>query len=110
MSDLTGKTITIPADLGGHWTPTTLRGVADKAGPAAAVLHRIADEVERQQPAEPPKGSHITARLYALGSLVELVRTGTEAVPGHRGDEWVVVADGERYCWDDLIERRPVGR
>ena len=48
------NTITIPADLGGGWTPSNLRNAAKPGGlnrhGVGRLLERLADEIERQAP------------------------------------------------------------
>lgn len=88
MSD--PNTITIPADLGGGWTPQNLREIAKAIGTgnydenlslgASSMLCRLADEIERQAPR--PEG------WYSVKDY------GGERVLWWNGTGWSYYADG----------------
>lgn len=117
MSDLSDKTITIPADLstlsgtGGAISPAQLRRNAnyndENAGcelPSSRFQRNLADEIERQHPPrmdEPDYGHHVLSGEY------ELVRTADPSCG--RPVEWVDIGTGCRLAWDDIENPRPVG-
>lgn len=124
MSDLTGKTITIPADLstlsrtGGAISPAQLRRNADYndelAGcelPSSRFQRNLADEIERQHP----------PRMDEPVEFGAMVEAGTH-VEGDSPRErrplvcWNVVGvypwtddRGHVYRWSELVDPRPVG-
>ena len=121
MSDLTGKTITIPADLGGLApTPSRLRNLADLSERhdlsdfgQESVARVLAYLVRRIEEHHPPR----TAEPDEFGAMVE---AGTQ-VPGEEPRErrrmlrckaagayrWTDDR-GRVYRWSELIDPRPV--
>jgi hypothetical protein len=90
------NTITIPADLGGGWTPQQLRKVAEaiQSAPSTVrvldvlgtphLLNRLADEIERQAPR--PVGWY---RFRVHSDLAWSLRWWD-------GEVWLVEPDGQR--------------
>ena len=109
MSDLTGKTITIPATLdGNNWSPSELRNYGDGLPPGGMRLLRwLADETERQHPPRMDEPDE-------FGAMVEAGYEGADA-----RSRWVATSLGERgrywrseyglvQYWHNLIDPRPV--
>ena len=112
MSDLTGKTITIPATLdGNNWSPSELRNYGDGLPPGGMRLLRwLADETERQHPPrmdEPDEfGAMVEAGTQVKGDsprerrrLVKHTTCGAFLWSDDRG---------RTYAWSELIDPRPV--
>jgi hypothetical protein len=121
MSDLTGKTITIPAQLNGVWEPDMLRAwlprlhaarlAAGGLYPIATLVEWLVGEIERQclpRMEEPVE----------FGAMVEAGTRGEGDSPRERRPLvcWNVVGvyhwtddRGHVYRWSELIDPRPVG-
>ena len=116
MSDLSGKTITLPADLmlPGiiSWSPKLIRIFAEQMGPellaARMLLEALADEIERQHPPrmdEPDFGEHVISD-GAGDDVFESVRVEDRTDSGR---EWISIKSGYQRSWSALRNPRPVG-
>ena len=117
MSDLTGKTITIPADLWDEWTARELRADAEYwrrkgFGAIPRLLSNLADEIERQHPPrmdEPDEfGAMVEAGTHVEGDSPRerrpLVRHQTSGTLQWSDEH------GRAYAWSELVDPRPVRR
>lgn len=104
MSDLTGKTITIPADLWGGWTPRRMRTKAGLCSPELCqVLTSLADETERQHP---PRMDEPKAPAFVEASIPQCAVPEVFALYCD-GGFWRDVK-GRQYEWEVLVNPRPV--
>ena len=119
MSDLTGKTITIPADLwdSNQWCPAVLSMVADNhsAGGSehtARLLRHLRDAIRDQHPPRMDEPDEFGAMVEA-GTQVEgdqprerrpLVRHQTSGTLQWSDEH------GRAYAWSELVDPRPVRR